>query len=256
MTLPGGELALELERLRAENARLIALLEAKGIDWRAPKPTPATVAVTKPESSSLTTEQKVALFRRLFRGRTDVYPLRWESAKGKSGYSPACGNEWKTGVCDKPRIKCGDCPQRQLLPMTDQVIYDHLAGKHTVGVYPLLTDESCYFLAADFDETDWREDASAFRQSCYELNIPAALEISRSGKGAHVWIFFADPVPAREATRRGPDQSCLRTHSPAFPVQLRPLLSQSGQSAQGRFRQPDRAPIAEEAPRAGVQRVR
>ena len=157
---------------------------------------------------------KIALFRRLFRGRNDVYPLRWESTKGTAGYSPACGNEWKAGVCHKPKVKCGDCPQRQLLPMTDQVIYDHLAGKHTVGVYPLLTDGSCYFLAADFDETDWREDARAFRQSCHELHIPAALEISRSGNGAHVWIFFADPVPAREARQLGAaliSQTCDRT---------------------------------------------
>ena len=100
-------------------------------------------------------------------------------------------------------MKCGDCNQRQLLPVTDQVIYDHLAGKHTIGVYPLMGDDSCYFLAADFDEADWREDAKAFIQSCRELGIPAALEISRSGNGAHTWIFFAEPVPAREARQLG-----------------------------------------------------
>ncbi|MCG6907445.1 MAG: helicase, partial [Desulfobacteraceae bacterium] len=100
-------------------------------------------------------------------------------------------------------MKCGDCNQRQLLPETDQVIYDHLAGKQTIGVYTLLSDESCYFLAADFDEADWREDAKAFMQSCRKLGIPAALEISRSGNGAHAWIFFAEPVLAREARQLG-----------------------------------------------------
>ncbi|MFU8833409.1 MAG: TOTE conflict system archaeo-eukaryotic primase domain-containing protein, partial [Wenzhouxiangella sp.] len=154
------------------------------------------------------------MFRRLFRGREDVYPQRWESAKGTSGYSPACGNEWKPGICHKPRVKCGDCNQRQLLPVTDQVIYDHLAGKQTIGVYPLLSYDSCYFLAADFDEADWREDAQAFMQSCREHGIPVALEISRSGNGAHAWIFFAEPVPAREARQLGAaliSHTCDRT---------------------------------------------
>lgn len=114
----------------------------------------------------------------------------------------------------KPRVKCGDCNQRQLLPVTDQVIYDHLAGKLTIGVYPLLSDDSCYFLAADFDEADWREDANAFMQSCLELGIPVALEISRSGNGAHVWIFFTEPIPAREARQLGAaliSHTCDRT---------------------------------------------
>jgi hypothetical protein len=129
------------------------------------------------------TAEKVALFRRLFRGRTDVYPVRWEGkTSGKSGYAPACANEWRAGVCEKPRIKCGDCSNRLLIPLSDAVIYDHLAGEHTVGVYPLLEDDTCYFLAVDFDEADWRDDARAFMQSCEELGVPAALEISRSGQ--------------------------------------------------------------------------
>lgn len=128
--------------------------------------------------------------------------------------TPLPVNEWRPGVCHKPRIKCGDCNQRQFLPVADQVIYDHLAGKQTIGVYPLLTDGGCYFLAADFDKADWREDAQAFVQSCRELSIPAALEISRSGNGAHVWIFFAEPVPAREARQLGAaliSHTCDRT---------------------------------------------
>ena len=195
----------ELRRLREENARLKTLLTRHGIAWEEPVtpkhiPTPSEHAPIPPH---FTTADKIALFRRLWRGREDVYPQRWESSKGASGYSPACGNEWKPGVCHKPRVKCGDCSQRQLMPVTDQVIYDHLAGKHIIGVYPLLTDDNCYFLAADFDEADWREDAKAFMQSCRELGIPAALEISRSGNGAHIWIFFAEPVPAREARQLG-----------------------------------------------------
>ena len=105
----------------------------------------------------------MALFRRRFRGRTDVYPVRWESkTTGKSGYAPACANEWRAGVCEKPRIKCGDCRNRSLIPLSDAAIYAHLAGDHTIGVYPLLEDDGCYFLAIDFDEAEWREDVRAF----------------------------------------------------------------------------------------------
>ena len=199
--------------LRAENARLIALLEANGIQWRAP-PEPVSPAST-PEPSRLSTGEKVALFRRLFRGRTDVYPIRWESkTTAKSGYSPACANEWRAGVCEKPRIKCGDCSNRMLIPLSDSVIFDHLAGEHTVGVYPLLQDDTCYFLAIDFDEAEWREDARGFVQSCGDLGVPIALEISRSGNGAHAWVFFAGRVSARDARRLGTaiiSHTCSRT---------------------------------------------
>ncbi len=146
--------ASEVARLRAENDRLIALLESHGIYWQASQP--KNHEVREPEPSRLSTAEKVSLFRRLFRGRTDVYPIRWEAkTSGKSGYSPACANEWRAGMCEKPRIKCGDCGNRVLIPLSDVVIYDHLAGEHTVGVYPLLEDDSCYFLAVDFDDAEW-----------------------------------------------------------------------------------------------------
>ena len=199
----------ELTRLRSENARLTGLLEAQGIAWRKAEPTEPQAA-----SMSLTTREKVALFGRLFRGRTDVYPIRWESKAGKAGYSPACGNEWRAGVCEKPRIKCADCSHRLLIPLTEQTLYDHLAGRHTVGVYPLLADDGCHFLAVDFDDAEWQADAWAFVQSCRDLGVPAALEISRSGKGAHAWVFFSARVPARDARRLGTaliSHTCART---------------------------------------------
>lgn len=204
---------LEIAALQQENARLIALLQANGIEWRlSPEPVAPPKAA---ETSRLTTDEKIALFRRLFHGRTDIYPVRWESkTSGKSGYSPACTNEWRAGICEKPRIKCGDCSSRLLAPLSDAVIYNHLAGVQTIGVYPLLEDDACYFLAADFDEAEWREDARAFAQSCGELGIPVALEISRSGQGAHAWIFFASKVSARDARRLGTaiiSHTCSRT---------------------------------------------
>ena len=209
--------------LQAENARLAALLDSHGIEWRVPSssafrpaPTaPAPEPEPEPLRSSLSTAEKVALFRQLFRGRTDVYPVRWEGkTSGKSGYAPACANEWRAGVCEKPRIKCGDCGYRLLIPLSDAVIYGHLAGEHTVGVYPLLEDDTCHFLAVDFDETEWQEDAQGFMQSCTELGVPAALEISRSGRGAHAWVFFAGRVSARDARRLGTaaiSHTCART---------------------------------------------
>jgi len=205
----------ELTRLRAENVRLIALLESHGIAWRHP-PTATTASTPPPTApSDLSAAEKVALFRGLFRGRTDVHPVRWKSAtSGRSGYAPACANEWRPGICEKPRIKCADCSNRSLIPVTDAVVYSHLAGEKTIGVYPLLQDDTCYFLAVDFDKAEWREDAKAFVQSCRELDVPVSLEISRSGNGAHAWIFFTTAVPARDARRLGTaiiSHTCIRT---------------------------------------------
>lgn len=202
--------------LQKENARLLTLLEAHGIEWRLlPKPEVDQPQPTELESSRFSTDDKIALFRRLFRGRTDVYPIRWESkSTGKTGYAPACANEWLAGVCEKPRIKCADCSKRLLIPLSDAVIYDHLAGKRTVGVYPLLSDDTCHFLTVDFDEAEWKEDALAFCQSCHELGVPVALEISRSGNGAHAWVFFSGRVSARDARRLGTaiiSHTCART---------------------------------------------
>ncbi|EQD64431.1 type III restriction protein res subunit, partial [mine drainage metagenome] len=126
----------ELRQLREDNDRLKALLTSHGIRWEE-NPGPPQAPVPEPANPKISTAEKVAIFRRLFRGRTDVYPLRWEASNGKSGYSPACGNEWKPGICHKPKVRCGDCSQRLFLPVTDQVIYDHLTGKHTIGIYPL-----------------------------------------------------------------------------------------------------------------------
>lgn len=154
--------------------------------------------------------EKVALFRSLFRGREDVYPRRFESRRtGKSGYQPACGNEWIRGICEKPRIKCSECLQQAWLPVTDRVIRCHLSGKDehgspfVMGLYPMLLDESCFFLAVDFDGETWKGDAGAFFETCRTLDLPVALERSRSGKGGHVWLFFEEAVSAFLARKLG-----------------------------------------------------
>ncbi len=154
--------------------------------------------------SKLSEAEKIALFKSLFQGRTDVYPKRFESRKtSKSGYHPACANEWKNGICLKPKVKCGNCEHRNLLPLTEKVIRNHLLGSFTIGVYPLLEDDSCCFLAVDFDKKSWSSDVQAFSETCHKINIPASIEISRSGNGAHVWIFFSEPVAAHVARQMG-----------------------------------------------------
>lgn len=193
----------ELVKLKVENARLIKLLEVHGIDWRSAG-NASEPSNLESESSTLSAADKVALFRQLFKGRADVYAVRWESkTTGRSGYAPACANEWRPGVCEKPRIKCSDCSNREFLPISNEIVYSHLAGKKTIGVYPLLTDDTCHFLAADFDGVEWRQDVRAFAQSCNHVNVPVAIEISRSGNGAHAWIFFRNRICARDARRLG-----------------------------------------------------
>jgi hypothetical protein len=171
----------------------------------------------EPGETSLTTfsteKEKIVLFRSLFRGREDVYPRRFESTKtGKKGYLPVCQNEWVTGVCQKPRIRCEQCNHRIFAPVTDEIFGNHLrgfdpkerAGKDFVmGVYPLLPDDTCWFLAVDFDKTTWQQDAAVFFETCQSYNVPAALERSRSGNGAHLWIFFSELIHASTARKLG-----------------------------------------------------
>ncbi len=161
-------------------------------------------------TSSSPPAEKIAIFRRLFAGRPDVFPVRWENRKaGRAGYSPACFNEWVKGVCGKPKVKCSECPHQAFIPPSDEIIARHLragdarSGDFVAGVYPLLSDETCRFLAADFDKEAWAEDAIAFLETYHGRNIAAGLERSRSGNGGHVWIFFNEPVPARIARQMG-----------------------------------------------------
>ena len=164
-------------------------------------------------TQSFNEDEKIRLFHSLFRGREDVYARRFESRKtGKSVYQPDCSNEWRTGICQKPQIKCNRCEHRQFVPVSESVIQKHLMGgdpadregrDFTIGIYPLLPDETCWFLAVDFDKSTWKKDAQAFRRTCALHDVPASLERSRSGNGAHIWIFFSEQVPSRLARSLG-----------------------------------------------------
>ncbi len=200
----------EVRRLREENARLQGLLIEHGI--RIPE-TPTSTGGTPRATSAApdnrnpgvgNAEQRIALFRSLFRGRDDVYAIRWESADGRSGYMPKADRDWKSYLRakDEERKKV-DRLTRKCRPLTDDVVRAHLVGEHTVGIYPLLQDETCWLLAVDFDKKTWQKDATAFLAVCHELKVPAALERSRSGNGGHVWIFFERAIPATTARKLG-----------------------------------------------------
>jgi hypothetical protein len=202
---PTNDLRAECQQLRKEVSRLHQLLRENGIDPFLPLSAPTNSASSPTEQTTkLSTEQKIELFRSLFRGREDVYAVRWEGPNGRHGYSPASKRDWKAynaaKLEDRKRV---DKETRTYLPLSNQTIHEHLAGKQTIGVYPLLPDETCWFLAADFDKDTWQEDATAFLESCNALAVPAALERSRSGKGGHVWVFFDQPVSAVLARKLG-----------------------------------------------------
>lgn len=186
----------ELEQAQLEVRGRIAELEREV--------TPDTEVVDDSETP-FTPAEKVILFRSLFRGREDIFPIRFTNNKtGKSGYSPVCANKWEPGLCLlKTGGKCGECPNQLFHPVSDRAIFDHLQGRHVMGVYPLLSDETCWFLAVDFDKDGWDEDVSAFREICDRLELPVAIERSRSGNGAHAWLFFHEPVLASVARTLG-----------------------------------------------------
>jgi len=210
-----SDIEADLARVRARLADLdaerreIETLEVRLAAEHTPVVTQSsfeTAAVTNSSSS----HEKVDLFRRLFAGRPDVFPVRWENRKtGRSGYSPACANEWVRGICGKPKVKCGACPHQRFIPPDEAVMEKHLrgddgrSGDFVAGVYPLLPGDTCWFLAADFDKASWAEDANALLETCQAKGVPAGLERSRSGNGGHVWIFFSEAVSARLARQLG-----------------------------------------------------
>ena len=195
-------------RLREENARIRRLLAVHGIPLPQPAPEISSSAIlanaTPPVDKQERARKRIALFRSLFRGREDVYARRWGKEGRGSGYSPAALTDWTAINKSRPENRQKVNRQtRKFIPFADSVIESHLLGRDTVGIYPLLRDETCWFLAVDFDKKTWEYDSQAFLETCRELGVPAALERSRSGKGGHVWIFFDRVLPAITARKLG-----------------------------------------------------
>jgi superfamily II DNA or RNA helicase len=206
----------EVDRLRKEIKHLrtqleIATSEPPGNtpeDIKIVEKTPCEESITQNFKSVVDntsdSSAKIHLFMSLFKGRSDVYAKRWENKnKGISGYSPVCLNQWQAGVCKKPKISCSKCENKDYAALDEDAIENHLRGNIVAGVYPMLQDETCHFLAVDFDEADWQNDISVFRDICIELSIPFAVERSRSGNGGHVWFFFEAHVSAALARKFG-----------------------------------------------------
>ena len=188
------ELIQIIQKLQKENTELKEKIYGKNYENN----------VKVANSKNLTNDEKIQIFMNLFKGRTDLYAKRWVSNKtGKSGYSPVCKNEFSKYKCDKIKIKCSECPYRELLPLTGDVILMHLKGNIAIGIFPLLPGDLCNFLAIDFDKKTYQNDVTAFWNTCDELGIPVYVERSRSGNGAHIWIFFEESIPAKIARKMG-----------------------------------------------------
>ena len=156
-----------------------------------------------------TPEEKVTLFLSMFTGRKDVYAERWGDEK-KNGYSPACKNEWKPNCGKKgSKVKCSECPNPDFKEFDASAVVKHLNGDITIGAYAMLTDETCRFLAFDFDDKEYnsqdklRQDVALIRKVCAEKQVSMGVERSRSGKGIHFWLFFSENIPVSTARKLG-----------------------------------------------------
>ena len=190
-------LRARIGELEVENARLLRLLQLSPRESRPPGPaqTGWFERSPGPVTNLSTPDHKIAFFAGLFAARTDVYATRWENARsGNAGWMPAVRGGWRKGL--RPE-------QREHLPLTPDVVRAHLSGQLHLGLYPLLDDDRTWWLAADFDGQAAMLDALAYVKAARAQSVPAALEVSRSGLGAHVWIFFTAPVPAGVARRLG-----------------------------------------------------
>ena len=204
-----NKLLLDYNELLLENKELKLTLQKHGILYKKED----TLSKQKFIAVNLTPSEKISLFRSYFKGRDDVFARRWFSrTTQKSGYSPICINEWRRGICDKKRYKCSQCPNRCFAPLTDQDFYRHLEGKDinccdVLGLYAILPNDNCYFLCTDFDDKNcthgYKDDVLAFTKICKSWDIPYCIERSRSGNGAHVWIFFENSLPAYKARKLG-----------------------------------------------------
>ena len=202
------------EELLAENQRLrerIRELELENARLkRQSVPGRKTKFPLTPEQKEAELQRRVNLFRSLFRGREDVFARRFIPKSGKPGYQPECRNRWSP-ECKAHRYKCEGCAFRDSIPLDDSIIRNHLhkdaSEKDVIGMFPILEENTCFFLCADFDDKNcthgYQEDVLSYVRVCKEWGVPAYIERSRSGNGAHVWVFFDEPIMASKARKLG-----------------------------------------------------
>ncbi|WP_245933390.1 DEAD/DEAH box helicase [Arthrobacter livingstonensis] len=196
---PDQALARELDGLRMDNARLRKLIELSEAEAKAAQQDqPAFASVTTPigpVTMDSPPETKVRFYQALFHARTDAYATRWENARdGRAGWVPAVAGGWRKGTSRD---------NASFLRLTPATIADHLRGAQHIGFYPLLKDDTCWWVAADFDGAVAMMDALAYVKAARFRGIPAALEISQSGRGAHAWVFFTKAIPGERARQLG-----------------------------------------------------
>lgn len=230
--IDGGEYSfIEVIPVLNGKTKMVLCTDAAGIKCACPEEVwlrnalPLPIAPSAPVSTNSSTQEKIECFLSMFCGREDLYAKRYYSMNtGKSGYTPACKNEWAAGICNKKAYKCPECPNRAFQPLSPEVVKAHLMGRDpycrdVVAIYPMLEDDTTRLLAADFDEASWQADVAALRETCMEYHLTPAVERSRSGNGAHVWFFFSEPVQAADARKLGSGlltQTMARRHELSF----------------------------------------
>jgi len=201
MSGPIAALKQRLAALEVEKAEILAALRhAEQVPTEAGAP--ALLGTPLATDVPVTNEAKLAFFLQVFAARRDVFPQRWASG-ARQGYSPVCLREWERDVCLKPQVKCSACEVRQFQPLDETVARAHLEGRLTIGTYAIQPGDTCIFLACDFDEAAWEQDVLAYRNAGKHFGIEVVVERSRSGNGAHAWVFFSQPVSARDARLLG-----------------------------------------------------
>ena len=186
------KLLLEIQKLKEENARLKVLLKNNNINYE-----------EKESEVYLSKEEKLLIYKSYFRGRTDVFTEKYVKKDGKKGYAKVCINRFSS-LCDYQKYKqCKECPNEVFRQLNDEAIMQHLFGEKSFGIYPIFEKNFCYFLAIDFDDDLFKKAALAYKKECEKIGIDSIIELSQSGEGAHVWIFFDNKINAKKARLLG-----------------------------------------------------
>lgn len=185
------KLLLEIEKLKEENKRLKELLNKHKISYEVFN------------NKEYSTAEKIRIYMSYFKGREDAYAEKYVQKDGKKGYAKACSNRFSS-LCNYQKYKqCKGCPNEVFKKLNEEAYLIHLQGKKSIGIYPIVEQKYCYFLVIDFDDESFKEASLAYKKECNNIGIDALIEISQSGDGAHVWIFFKEKTIVKNARLLG-----------------------------------------------------